>query len=124
MPARQIGLLKLGAVGLDRTKIHANASRHSALSGERAGRIQAQLKARVAELMARAEAADEADIPDGMKLARAKVESRTKERFERERAEHQARLAEREVRAAARGRKPATGLPRPRSLERGTIRSI
>jgi hypothetical protein len=33
-----MGLLKLGMVGLDGTKIHANASRHSALSYEHAGR--------------------------------------------------------------------------------------
>ena len=30
--AREMGLLKLGTVGLDGTKVHANASRHSALS--------------------------------------------------------------------------------------------
>ena len=29
--ARQMKLLKLGAIALDGTKIHANASRHSAL---------------------------------------------------------------------------------------------
>jgi len=52
-------------VALDGTKIHANASRHSALSYEHAGKIEAQLKAEVADLMAKAEAADEADIPDG-----------------------------------------------------------
>jgi hypothetical protein len=44
--AREMGLLKLGTVVLDGTKIHANASRHSALSYERAGRLEAQLKAR------------------------------------------------------------------------------
>jgi hypothetical protein len=36
-------------LGLDGTKIHANASRHSALSYEHAGKIEAQLKAEVAE---------------------------------------------------------------------------
>jgi transposase len=41
--AREIGVLKLGTVGLDGTKIHANASRHSALSYEHAGTIEAQL---------------------------------------------------------------------------------
>ena len=35
--AREMGLLKLGTVGLDGTKVHANASKHSALSYERAG---------------------------------------------------------------------------------------
>src|ERR1700675_380585 len=66
--AREMGMLKLGTLGIDGTKIHANASRHSALSYEHAGKIEAQLKAEVAELMAKAEAADQADIPDGMSI--------------------------------------------------------
>src|SRR3954454_8613634 len=64
--AREMGVLKMGTVALDGTKIHANASRHSALSYEHAGKIEAQLQAEVAELMAKAEAADQADVPDGM----------------------------------------------------------
>src|SRR5271154_2069765 len=56
--AREMGVLKMGTIGLDGTKIHANASRHSALSYEHAGKIEAQLKAEVADLMAKAEAAD------------------------------------------------------------------
>jgi hypothetical protein len=66
--AREMGVLKLGTVGLDGTKLHANASRHSALSYDHAGKLEAQLKAEVAELMAQAEAADQADIPDGMSI--------------------------------------------------------
>ncbi len=66
--AREMGVLKMGTVALDGTKIHANASRHSALSYEHAGKIEAQLKAEVADLMAKAEAADAADIPDGMSI--------------------------------------------------------
>jgi transposase len=53
--AREMGLLRMGTVGLDGTKIHANASRHSALSYKHAGKIEAQLKAEVADLLARAE---------------------------------------------------------------------
>ena len=66
--AREMGLLKLGTVALDGTKMHANASRHSALSYEQAGKIEAQLKAEVADLLAKAEAADQADVPDGMSV--------------------------------------------------------
>ena len=67
--AREMGLLKLGTVALDGTKIHANASRHSALSYEHATKLEAQLKAEVAELMKRAQAADRAEIaPDGMSI--------------------------------------------------------
>src|SRR5476649_295628 len=59
--AREMGLLNMGTVALDGTKIHANASRHSALSYEHAGKIEAQLKAEVTELLAKAEAADQAE---------------------------------------------------------------
>src|ERR1700740_2590440 len=66
--AREMGVLKMGTIGLDGTKIHANASRHSALSYEHAGKIEAQLQAEVADLMAKADAADAAEIPDGMSI--------------------------------------------------------
>src|SRR4051812_3531017 len=52
----------------DGTKIHANASRHSALSYEYAGKIEAQRKAEVADLLAKAEAADRSDLPDGLSI--------------------------------------------------------
>ncbi len=127
--AREMGMLKLGTVGLDGTKLHANASRHSALSYEHAGQIEAQLKAEVAELLAKAEAADRADLPDGMSIpdelarreerlgklaeARAKIAARAKERFEREQADHRAKLAAREAKATATGKKPGGKKPAP-----------
>jgi transposase len=127
--AREMGVLKMGTVALDGTKIHANASRHSALSYEHAGKIEAQLKAEVADLLAKAEAADRADLPDGLSIpdelarreerlaklaeARAKIEARAKERFEREQADHEARLAARDAKAAATGRKPRGKPPQP-----------
>ena len=127
--AREMGVLKLGTVALDGTKIHANASRHSALSYEHAGRIEAQLRAEVAELMAKAEAADQADVPDGMSIpeelarreqrlaaiarAKATIEARAKERHARERAEYEARLEAREAKTAASGKKPGGRRPAP-----------
>jgi transposase len=66
--AREMGMLTMGTVALDGTKIHANASRHSALSYEHAGKIAEQLKAEVADLLARAEAADQADVADGLSI--------------------------------------------------------
>jgi len=120
--AREMGVLRMGTVALDGTKIHANASRHSALSYGHAGEIERQLKAEVAALLAKAEAADQADVPDGMSIpeelarretrlekiaeARATIAARAKERFEREQAEYQAKLAVREAKAEATGKKP------------------
>jgi hypothetical protein len=120
--AREMGFLKVGTVALDGTKIHANASRHSALSYEHATKIEAQLKAEVAELLARAEAADQAAVvPDGMSIpeelarrearlakigtAKAKIEARAKERFAEESAEYRAKLEAREAKATATGRR-------------------
>src|SRR5580658_1476185 len=127
--AREMGVLKMGTVGLDGTKINANASRHSALSWEHAGKLEAQLQAEVADLLARAEAEDQADVPDGLSIpeelalrkqrlaklaeARAKIEARAKERYERERAEHEAKLAAREAKTAATGKKPGGKPPAP-----------
>ena len=127
--AREMGVLKMGTIGLDGTKIHANASRHSALSYEHACKIEAQLKAEVADLMAKAEAADAADIPDGLSIpeelarreerlaklaeARAKIEARAKERYARELAAHEAKRAAREAKIAATGRKPGGKPPQP-----------
>jgi transposase len=127
--AREMGMLKLGTVALDGTKIHANASRHSALSYEHASKIEAQLKADVAELLALAEAADKADVPDGMSVpeelarredrlarlaeAKAKIEARAKERFAREQAEHEAKLAARAEKEKKTGKKPGGKPPAP-----------
>jgi transposase len=127
--AREMGMLKMGTVGLDGTKIHANASRHNALSYEHAEKIETQLKAEVGALMAKAEAADRADLPDGLSIpdelarredrlaklavARTKIEARIKERFEREQAEYQAKLAVREARAKKSGKKPRGRPPNP-----------
>jgi transposase len=64
--AREMKMLKLGTVCLDGTKIHANASRHRALSHGHIVKLEAQLKQEVQELLALAEQADTANIPDGM----------------------------------------------------------
>jgi len=66
--ARQMKLLKLGTIALDGTRMHANASRHSALSYGHALKIEAQLQAEVKEMLARAEAADQEPLPEGLSI--------------------------------------------------------
>jgi transposase len=56
--AEQAGLVKLGHVALDGTKIKANASKHKAMSYERMKKREAELKAEVDRWLAAAEAAD------------------------------------------------------------------
>ena len=127
--ARQAGILKLGTVALDGTKIHADASRHSALSWKRACEIEARLRAEVAELMALGEAADAAEVPDGMSLpeelarredrlaelaaAKAELEARAAERHAREQGEYKEKMRASEEKAARTGRKPGGCKPTP-----------
>lgn len=57
----QAGLVRLGRVALDGTKLHANASRHKAMSYDRIGPKIDQLQAEVNALLAEAETVDEAE---------------------------------------------------------------
>jgi transposase len=120
--AREMKLLKLGNVCLDGTKVHANASRHSALSHGHIEKLEIQLKAEVQELLAVAEKADQADVPDGVDLpaeirrredrlaamaeAKAKIAARAEERYQREKAEYDAKLAKRTEKEKTSGKKP------------------
>jgi len=120
--AREMQVLKLGTVCLDGTKIHANASRHSALSHGHIVKLEAQLKQEVQELLALAEDADTANIPDGMSVpkelklredrlaamatAKTKIAARAAERFEREKAEFDEKMSQREAKAKKTGKKP------------------
>ncbi len=56
--AEKAGLVKLGQVALDGTKIKANASKHKAMSYERMKKREAELQAEVDRWLAAAEAAD------------------------------------------------------------------
>jgi transposase len=58
---RAAGMVKLGHVALDGTRLKANASKHKAMSYGRMARAEAELAAAVAGWLAQAEAADAAD---------------------------------------------------------------
>ena len=64
--AQEMGLVKLGTVAIDGTKIKANASRHKAMSYERMQQAEGELKAQIDALLERAKTADaaEADEPE------------------------------------------------------------
>jgi transposase len=53
------GLVKLGHVALDGTKVKANASKHKAMSYDRMGKAEAQLEKEIEELLAEAKNVDE-----------------------------------------------------------------
>jgi transposase len=126
--ARTMGMLKLGTVALDGTKIHAHASRHSALSYGHIKKLEKQLEREVQQLLKLAEQADAADIPDGMSIpeelerrearlagiaeAKQKIEARA---LEQQQAEYQQKLAVRAEKQKRTGRKPGGRPPAPPS---------
>ena len=129
MVAQAMGLVKLGTVSLDGTKIKANASKHRALSWDYANQLEARLKAEVEELMRLAAQADQRPLPEAMDvpeelrrrearldvIARAKkeIEARAQERFNREQAEFEAKQAKREAYEKETGKKPGGKAPKP-----------
>ena len=59
--AKECGLVKLGTISVDGTKIKANASRHKAMSYDRMKKVELELKAQIDTLLAKASAADHAE---------------------------------------------------------------
>ena len=59
--AREMGLIKLGTIAVDGTKIEANASRHKAMSYGRMQSAEAELKAQIEALVQKAASTDEAE---------------------------------------------------------------
>jgi transposase/IS5 family transposase len=126
--AQAMGMLKLGTVSLDGTKVQANASRHKAMSYGYAKKLQAKLKAEVAQLIKRAEAANARDLPEGLNLpaelsrreqrlaaiaaAKKNIEARVKAEAD---AAHAAKLAARAERAKKTGQRPRGRPPAPPS---------
>jgi transposase len=128
MLAREMKCLKLGSIALDGTKVHANASKHKALSWAHANKIEAQLRDEVQSLLALGEKADRAGVPDGMDVpaeiarreqrlkaidaAKAQIEQRARERVQAEQQEHQAKVKRRQAQRDA-GKKPRGKDPEP-----------
>jgi len=122
--AELAGVMKLGNLSGDGSKIHADASKSKAVSYKRLGELEVELRQEVTELFALAEKVEkgEAQVPERLvpqdeialreqhlaKLAEAKavLEARAQERYQVEQAEYEAKLEEREEKARKSGRKP------------------
>ena len=128
--ARQLRLTRVGAVSVDGTKIQANASKHAAVSYQRAGEMIEQLELEVKELMERAEQAEakesQGDVGyssrigaagkagGGVEASPAVIEQRAKELAAAQQEEYKAKQAKRQAQRAA-GRKPRGKEPSPPS---------
>ena len=123
----EAGLVKLGRVAVDGTKVKANASKHKAMSYARMGEREAALQQQVAELLARAQAVDDAEdaeygedrrgdeLPEELqraegrlakiRAAKAALEAQAREQAEQDAAEAKERQVERERKEQENGRR-------------------
>lgn len=121
--AKEMGILKVGTVSVDGTKVAANASKDKNVRYDRAKELEALLKADIQDLLAQAEKADQENSDDGQRLkkeiarreallatmtkARASLESQAKAAADAERAEYERKCAERESREGkSKGKEP------------------
>jgi transposase len=127
--AQAAGVLRLGNISLDGTKIHADASKSKAVSYKRLLELETELRAQVEDLLARAAQADTTPLPDDLVLAdevgdraarltrlaeaKAVLEARARERYATEQAAYAAKVQERAARARRRGGKPQGRAPQP-----------
>jgi hypothetical protein len=127
--AKEAGVLKLGNISLDGSKIHADASKSKAVSYKRLLQRERQLQAEVEELLALSDRAERGELPEGLDVeaeiifrrerlanlaqAKAVLELRAEERYQAEKAEYEAKLREREEKAKRTGRKPRGRKPKP-----------
>jgi len=133
--AHGTGVLKLGEISIDGTKIKANASKHKAMSWKYACQLEKVLKAEIEELLKKAESAEKhknIDIPAELerresrleKIAEAKkeIEARAQIRYEQEKAEYEAKIAarqakEKKTRKKIGGKKPQAPEPGPQAKD-------
>jgi transposase len=127
--AQEAGVLKLGTISLDGTKVHADASKRNAVSYKRLRELETQLQAEVEELFALSEKSEQPETPDGLVVseeiarredrlarlgeAKAVLEARAQERAAAEQAEYEAKLAQRTERERTTGRRPGGRPPTP-----------
>src|SRR4051794_22116167 len=126
--ARETGILKLGTVSIDGTKIDANASKIRSVRYDRAQALREKLAADIAEMTAKAEAADAEDsdpqalpaeiarreaLKQKLDAACARLEAEAQAAAER--PEYEEKKAAYEAKKGRRGRppKPPNGTPPP-----------
>ena len=112
---REAGMVKLGLMAIDGTKLQGNASKHKAMSYARMKKMEERLKAEIAALLAKAEQTDAAedarygvggrkeDLPAELRRRedRLAVIVEAKARLEQEAAEARARALREQARRAA-----------------------
>jgi len=126
--AHEMELVEVGDVSIDGSKATANASKHKAMSWERACELEDQLSREVAEMMAQAEQADNESIdadslPEELALreerltkiraAKAMIQQRAEKRYQQEQADYQKKMADRKAKEERTGKKTPGRKPSP-----------
>jgi transposase len=129
--AQEAGVFQLGNISLDGSKIHADASKHHAVSYQRLLELETQLRQQVSELFTLGEQADQGELalPPGFSVeeeiafrrerlanlakAKAVLEARAQERDAAEKAAYEAKVREREEKARQNKRPPRGRAPKP-----------
>jgi transposase len=127
--AQEVGVLQLGRISLDGSKVHADASKSKAVSYQRLHEIERRLQAEVEELFTLGERAEQEKLPDGLVIAdeiarrqtrlaqlaaaKAVLEVRAKDRYAAEQAEYAAKVRDREEKERTGGGKPRGRPPTP-----------
>jgi transposase len=127
--AQEAGVLKLGTISLDGTKVHADASKRKAVSYKRLLEMETQLRTEVEELFALSEQSEQPEVPDGLimheemarredrlvRLAQVKavIEARARERTTAEQTEYEEKMAQRADRERSTGRRTGGRPPTP-----------
>lgn len=129
--AQTAGVFQLGNVSIDGSKIHADASKHHAVSYKRLSELENELRQQVSELFALGEQADQGEVtlPAGFSVeeelafrqerlthlsqAKALLEERARERHAAEQAAYEAKIRERDEKARQHKRPPRGRAPKP-----------
>lgn len=126
--AAEMDMVELGDVSIDGSKLTANASKHKAMSWDRACQLEDQLSEEVAELLAAAEAADQEpeddrQLPEELerrrerlgqiRQAKAIIEERAEKRYEAEKDAYEAKMAKRRQKEKQTGKKIPGRKPKP-----------
>lgn len=130
---KELGLLRIGNIYIDGTKIQANASRHKAMSYDYMQRLEKQLETEIEKLLERADRQDEKekdldlDLPKEIerreqrlaKIQEAKkvVEKRVQERYLKAKQEYDEKMKCRRDKQDQSGRKPRGKVPAPPSAK-------
>jgi transposase len=125
--ATEAGVLKIGNVSFDGTKVNANASKHKAMSYGHASKLEQKIKEEVELLLEKAQEENEKDEDSGLQIpeeiarrkdqiakiqeAKRVIEERAKERYEQDKEKYDHKMRQRKLKEEKTGKKTPGRIP-------------